>query len=170
MAAKKPYQNIMVDERGMPRVPTGGFGDRQVGMDIEEDYAADTSRDWWTRRAGGDRSVGFLPPSIMPAGTLAGPGFRGYSGIMRGLARGAQAQGRGFDVDVEDWGNSKQMDVPSGRTYSVDAGELAPGMRGRPNAAIAALTGADTNKRGYYTPEEFEGARQGLQRAFRGRR
>jgi hypothetical protein len=43
-------------------------------------------------------------------------------------------------------------------------------MRGRPNKAIAALTGADPNKRGYYTPEEWEVAKGGMQRAFRGLR
>lgn len=36
----------------------------------------------------------------------------------------------GKGVNLSGFGFNKQLDVPSGRTYSVDAGEVAPGMRG----------------------------------------
>ncbi len=167
--ARQPYNSsILIDDAGDAREAQGGLDDRLWGERFMRDRAANMSQDWWKRRAGGDRTSGFLQPSVMPAGTLAGPGWSGYSGIMAGLANGARAQGYNFRPDVESWGNEKEMDVPTGRTYSVDAGEVAPGMRGRPNKAIAALTGADPSRRGYYTPEEWAVAKSGFERAFRG--
>lgn len=167
----QPYAynpGLLVDDEGNPRQATGGLDDRFWAEDFMRKRAAKANQDWWQRRASGDRTIGFLPPSSLPAGTLAGPGWTGYSGIMAGLANAAATQGKNFKLDIDSWGNTKDLDVPSGRTYSRDAGEIAPGLRGRPNKAIAALTGADPSKRGYYTPEEWEQAKGGLQRAFRG--
>lgn len=169
--ARQPYNpSLLMDDEGNVREAQGGGADKMWAEDFMRKRAMKTSHDWWQRRAAGEKNIGFLPPSSLPAGTLAGPGWTGYSGIMAGLKNAAEAQGYGFKPDVQSWGNSKQLDVPSGRTYSVDVGELAPGMRGRPNKAIAAFTGADPNKRGYYTPEEWETAKGGMERAFRGLR
>lgn len=164
----------MMDDEGntfqIGEGPQAGLQAKTWAEDFMRKRAARKSQEWWQRRAKGDQTIGFLPPNSIPAGTLAGPGWTGYSGIMAGLNNAAKTQGYNFDVDVKNWGNSKAMDVPTGRTYSMDAGEFAPGMRARPSKAIAALTRADPNKRGYYTPDEWEVAKSGMQRAFRGLR
>lgn len=162
MAAYDP--SLLIDERGETHRARGGLADRLVGMNIERDNNARRRHNW---SVGDLRRRSFTIPHADP-GALRGAGWGGYSGIMRGLAKGAEAQGRGFKVDLDTWGNTKDFDVPTGRSYSREAGQVAPGMRGRPSKAIAALTGADPQRGGYYTPDEFEHAREGLMRAFRG--
>ncbi len=163
--ATQPYDpSLIVDERGQQHRARGGLADRLVGMGIERDNNMRRREQWAT---GDMRRRGFAAPHADP-GALRGAGWGGYSGIIRGLAHGAEAQGRDFEIDLDTWGNTKDFDVPTGRTYSRDAGMVAPGMRGRPSRAIARLTGANEQKGGYYTPDEFEHARMGLARAFRG--
>ena len=86
------------------------------------------------------------------------PGWGGYFGLLQGKENAANAQGRNFKFDLNSWGNDKALDVPTGRTYFANAGEVAPGLRGRPNAALAGLQNASTTQNGYYTPDEIDQA------------
>jgi len=88
----------------------------------------------------------------------AAPGWGGYFGLLQAKENAAGQQGRNFNFDVDSWGNDKALDVPTGRVYNTGAGEVAPGLRGRPNAALAGLQNASTQKSGYYTPDEIEQA------------
>jgi hypothetical protein len=71
---------------------------------------------------------------------------------------------RGKNVDLGGFGRTVDYDVPTGRSYSRDAGEVAPGLRGAVNKqdpnyayAVTQASGADfkPTKGGYYTPEEL---------------
>lgn len=83
------------------------------------------------------------------------PGFGGYFGILQGKENAAAQAGKRFKFDLSSWGNDKALDVPTGRTYFTNAGEVAPGLRGRPNAALAGMQNASTTQNGYYTPDEI---------------
>lgn len=74
---------------------------------------------------------------------------------------------QGKNVDLGGFGRTVDYDVPTGRSYSREAGEVAPGMRGAINrvgndqyaygVTQAAGPGFRPTRGGWYTPEEMSG-------------
>lgn len=74
---------------------------------------------------------------------------------------------RGKNVDWDGFGRTVDYDVPTGKSYNRDAGEIAPGRRGsiqsyakdNPAFAYAVTAGSGSDFRpsrgGFYTPEEL---------------
>ena len=94
------------------------------------------------------------PASLYGPLSLSGDQTGGFGGRDWDAAFGA-LNNTGANIDVGSWGQEKALDVPTGRTYNVSAGQVAPGMRGRPSAALAALQGLSPSRGGYYTPDEW---------------
>ena len=99
---------------------------------------------------------------------LGGSSWDAWFGLMQARENAAGASGRRFDFDVDGFGTNKAIDVPTGRSYNMDAGEVAPGLRGR-NPEIAQEQGLDPKQSGYYTPDELRSlSRNGLSNALNG--
>jgi hypothetical protein len=74
---------------------------------------------------------------------------------------------RGKNVDLGGFGRTVDYDVPTGKSYSRDAGEVAPGMRGAVNRVgndqfaydVTEASGPDfkPSRGGWYTPDELAG-------------
>lgn len=151
MAVRKPFNlNLLVLDDGQQINAEPGLGMQLVGQEqIRQRRAVDEAQRRETNPF----------PSFGGSFSLPNPMWDGYFGLLQGKENAAQQQGRGFRFDVDSWGNDKALDVPTGRTYFSGAGEVAPGLRGRPgNPAIAALQGAVPSKNGYYTQDEVEQA------------
>lgn len=103
--------------------------------------------DNWARRQGGGPDLGML------YGTGMSMDFTPWGDFYTALV-GAEANGK--RINTKSIGRTKSQDVPTGRVYDTQGGELAPGLR---------------DKGGWYTPEEFsrigQAGLEGLRRAQR---
>ena len=91
----------------------------------------------------------------LPSTVLPDMGWDAFFGSLQQKEEEAQKAGKNFKMNWSGFGRLKDQDVPSGKIYDRESGEVAPGLRGRPNAATAALEGLDPNKSGYYTEDEY---------------
>lgn len=87
-----------------------------------------------------------------------GDPFGGYFGLLQAKENAANLAGRSLRFHPSGFGFAKALDVPTGQSYNLGAGELPPGFRDRPSAALANRQYLSTTQRGFYTPEEVEGA------------
>lgn len=96
----------------------------------------------------------------LPSNVLPDRAWDGFFGSLQQAAEAAASQGKKFGVDWGGFGVLKALDVPSGKTYNTELGEVAPGQR-RANPVMARAQGLDPNKAGWYTPDEWRGMSRG---------
>lgn len=85
-----------------------------------------------------------------------------------GKEANTQKAGMKSNINIGSMGRLKAQDVPTGKVYDTEGGEVAPGLRGAPPEWAQAQQGLRGGSKGWYTPDEWSGMGQLSQSRVRG--
>lgn len=147
MATKKPFNPLLygmedgslLDTRGLNSVQLA-----QLGQQSHDAYRGGVWDQFLQNQQSGVANASMAPSQgASPAGSM----WDGYHGFMRGRMFGAGAQGRGYEVDADTWGNpgakpttrfdNDQVSARTGQTLLED--QLGAVKQRNPSVALRLL-------------------------------